>query len=440
MIRLLKSLTYLCLFFATAVWAIKAEVELLIDTQQSFFVSQKIPASLVIKTDAFAIQALQVDTRGNDDVIIIAPESAAYKSTENEAGTQWQKTVYHYTLYPMRSGELRLEPFKLQFSASMGYGQPQQQFNLATRDFVLIVKQPAGASGDRFVLSTKKLTLSVTYQPDSERLKVGEAISRTISITAVDVPDLLLPPVPDSELKRNTATAAAFKVYPEEPLLSESDKDNSLIASRVETHTFVANHESVATIAEIRIPWFNPETQEHHNAIIPAKEITIVANPLLKDNNAANTSQGSQLIAHQEPVLYSYGWLLLVIMSIVSLLYWKKISKQQSDPEKSAFKALEQALLTGDSTSIYHYFYQWIRIIVNNKSPLNFKTITPLYPQLKPFLEALEVALVQTPDVQMTLDTRAFLHQIRLIHQTFQVEAKELNNQQNELLKTINPY
>lgn len=248
----------LLLLFPFLLFAMQGDVTVHIQPKERYFVSEKIVLQLDVKTTGFSVSDVRVDTSDLKDLIIVAPKSAAYVQSEETGGESWQVAVYEYELYPLRGGEIFLAPLEVSFSGSMGYGQPKQSFTKRSEPLTLQVDSPVGTDG--FVLSTPKLTLDVEYKPDPEILKVGEAFERTVTIIAVDVPDLLLPSVAIEKQE-------VLKVYDDEPRLSlEQGK-----ASRVEHQTIIASHEGNMTLPEQKLYWFDSV-----NGILHAETIEAV--------------------------------------------------------------------------------------------------------------------------------------------------------------------
>lgn len=422
------------------VQAIQGEVDFSITPASKLWMGQKIVASLTVKTDAYSISDLRVDTLGNDELIIIKPESAAYKESENIDHTQWQKTVFEYVIYPIRAGDIMIKPFKVQFSASMGYGQPKQTFQLQTQAIALQVTKPQGAEDNVFVLTTTEFSLHVSYQPDIEELKVGDAFERIISIRAIDVPDLLLQPVP---VYQDSATneAVFFKVYRSEPVLSEQDKQNQKIATRIEQDTFVASHPGTVILPAIKMYSWHPLQQTLSSAVIPAKTITIIAHPVLNTDNENKQKATNELSIDNfsKKQYYQLTGLVLAFIFAVGWLYPKltkrlKLSKQTYQASEAAyFKTLEQSCSAGIIQPIYADFYRWATIALPGFQPLNFQHIRQHYPELAPALDSLESALIN-PGARF--NPELFIQQLSDLRK---VLLHQKNHSDNGLVAAINP-
>ena len=431
------------MFLPGSLLAIQGDVDLSIVQDHKLWVSQKILANLVVKTDAFTITDLRVDTRSGDDLIIVKPQSAAFKQSETIDGVQWQSTVYEYSLYPMRAGDINLKSFEVSFSASMGYGQPKQLFSLETRPVSLQVNKPEGVDDNTFVLTTQRLELDVSYTPEVDKLTVGDAFEREISVSAENVPDILLQPVPPYRPK-NDFEPAAFKVYRSEPLLSETKNTENAgightLARRIEKDTFVASQEGETVIPEVIMYWWDPQQQKLHKEHIPAKSFTIVANPLVSDNTLTEDLQSHT--GSPEIKKLTYWILLLAIVFIVTTWWWlPKIKhymvsrkKQFEASEPGLFNQFEKACDQGKVKGIYQRFYAWARLALPDVSPMSFKQISRQYPQLKAELDFLERSLVKDNE---QFNCHLFKENVAMIRKTIITRG---DHSEYKLAESINP-
>lgn len=296
----------LLLLLPLFLFAMQGDVSVQIKPKARYLISEKILLQLDVKTTGFSVGDVRVDSSGLKDLIIVAPKSAAYVQSEEIDGESWQVAVYEYELYPLRGGEIFLAPFEVSFSGSMGYGQPKSTFIKSTGPFTLQVDSPDGIDG--FVLSTPKLTFDVTYKPDPEALKVGEAFERTVTITAVDVPDLLLPSVAIEEQKM-------LRIYDDEPRLSmEQGK-----AKRVEHQTIITSHEGNITLPEQRLYWYDSVNGILHAEIIEAVDFEVSGGI----KTATSEEEGSFWT-----LFVLLGVLLLIAGSLTIMLYIIRYEKR----------------------------------------------------------------------------------------------------------------
>lgn len=243
----------LFLFLPLFLFASKAMVSLEIDRGQEFFVSKKFIAIVKVKTTAFSISDLDVDFGDNKDFIFVAPESAAYISSETIGEETYQYSVYEYELYPLRANGISLKPLNLSFNVSSGYGQPKEHFELKTSQKELFISSPKGVDG--FVLVTPKLSIESTFSSNQKSYKVGDAITWKVSINAIDVPDVLIP-------KIKFPLIEGLKLYEDESKLTQTNQDTNLVAKRVQSATYLFMKDGNFTLPAQKMEWYNINTSK----------------------------------------------------------------------------------------------------------------------------------------------------------------------------------
>ena len=231
----------------------KARVSLEIDRAQEFFVFLLFIATLKVKTTAFSISDLDVDLGDNSDFIIIAPSSAAYINSEEIGDETYQYSVYEYELYPLKANGVSLKPLEVSFNVSSGYGQAKEHFTLSTSQKELFISSPKGVEG--FILATPKLSIKTTYSDNKKSYKLGDGITQTISITAFDVPDVLIPKITFSEIE-------GMKLYEDESRLSQKKGETHLVSKRIQSATYIFMQDGNFTLESQKMPWYNtPDSQ-----------------------------------------------------------------------------------------------------------------------------------------------------------------------------------
>ena len=119
--------------------------------------------------------------------------------------------------------------------------------------------------------------LNDEWQPKQDSYEVGEPITRTFTLTALNVNEEQLPEVvgqyPDS-----------FNKYPDQSEAHSVIRQNAIVSQRVSSEAIVATQAGSFTLPAVSVNWFNTKTQRQEVAQIPAKTITITAPSSNKQN------------------------------------------------------------------------------------------------------------------------------------------------------------
>jgi hypothetical protein len=147
-------------------------------------------------------------------------------------------------------------------------------------------------------LPSEFVEVTEEWQGDSDNLVVGDPITRTITITAMGLTKEQLPVV-------NTPYHPDFKVYPEQPELATAETDTALVSQSTLNTAIIPSKSGTYVLPEVRVPWFNVNTQQTEFALIPAKTVTVSDKPAnrqamqqtdtsLPDNSAVDMPLDSQ--------------------------------------------------------------------------------------------------------------------------------------------------
>ncbi len=287
----------------------KALVELEIDRAQEFFVSKKFIATLKVKTTAFSISDLAVNLEGNSDFVIMEPSSAAYINSEEIGDEQYQYNVYEYELYPLKADGLSLKPLKVSFSVSSGYGQPKEHFSLETSQKELFVSSPKGVDG--FILATPNLSIKTTYSESKKSYKLGDAITQTITMRAIDVPDVLIPKIAFSEIE-------GFKYYEDESRLTQEKKDKKLISQRVQSATYVFNQDGNFTIPSQSLKWYNTKTSRIVSTKTKAYSFEVI------DETPKELSKKEESVSYKKPLMLTLGGVAFTLLCVYGIIRYRR--------------------------------------------------------------------------------------------------------------------
>jgi hypothetical protein len=169
-----------------------------------------------------------------------------------------------YAIFPQKSGTLTIprEVFRGVRGRGGFFGQREQVTAVSDAITIDIKPKPTAFTGTTWI-AAKSFNLTERWTEQPPQFKVGEPVNRILAMHAVGLTESLLPPFDPIEL-------ANIKTYVDPPSTSESTGANG-IASRSETTIgIVPIKPGEMTLPEIRIPWWNTETDREEVATIPA--------------------------------------------------------------------------------------------------------------------------------------------------------------------------
>jgi len=192
-------------------------------------------------------------------------------------GVNYLVTERKYAIFPQKSGSITIKPLVLTaevVSSSRpnfnGFFSSQltKTRKILSKPMTLEVKSaPASFTGKHWI-SAEQLVLKEEWSGDNQQMKVGEPLTRTLTLLAKGTTVGQLPEINSKKID------GQLKTYPDQPVLREQKKPEGLIAFREEKIAIIPSKAGFYKLPAIEIPWFNTQTQKVEIAKIPETSIT----------------------------------------------------------------------------------------------------------------------------------------------------------------------
>ena len=367
--------------------------ELYIDveaTPQSPFIQSQVFYTLRLFTRVDISQARLNEPELPDAVIERLGEDNNY--TTQVKGVSYTVTERKYAIFPQKSGKLTIKPLVLTAEVLVNNpGRINPFFNsqmsktkrVESKAVTLDVKPVPVAFTGKHWLSAEQLVIKESWSGDAQQMKVGEPLTRTLTLLAKGTTVGQLP-----ELNTNQ-TSEQLKIYPDQPVLQEQKKPDGLLSVREEKTAIIPSKAGNYTLPAIEIPWFNTQTQKMEIARISATKISATAvagqtepaaitpstTPAPQQINSVTAVQQSPQPTSQETSVWQWisvflglGWLTTLI-----ILFRKRAPKKQvieEDPTevslKEAIKHLKVACKQNDPLAAKNALLTWGKLKFNS--------------------------------------------------------------------------
>ncbi|MEZ7984975.1 MAG: BatD family protein [Pseudomonadales bacterium] len=210
---------------------------------------------------------------------------------------------------------------------------------------VNVLSQPQAPTAITHWLPAAKIELQENAQA-TQNSRVGEPITRSISIMAQGLPAELLPALMPQ-------TPDSINNYPEKPELVNQEFIGGIAGKRSDTIAMVPTQAGTFTLPAISIPWWNTDSQRWETASLPARTITVLAakkSSLSADNNPIESNIGNSNQANAQEQTASDSllgntskntiWMPIALVALggwlITLLYlWLKPSQPKTAEETS---------------------------------------------------------------------------------------------------------
>lgn len=235
--------------------------------------------------------------------------------SETHDGLTYAGVRFEFAIHPQEPGSYAVTDQKL----TVKYAAEPPQTREATLSLPRIEFQSfipdAAAKLNPFVAATK-LTVEQTVQRSLDTLKIGDAITRTVTIKATGVPAMLLPPVV-------FAQATGLALYPAQPFLHDSTDSRTgvLSATRVDAATYILQSTGDFLLPGVVIHWWNLASEKIESVHLDAVTLHVIDNPLARRSPSEAPSALRRFNTFVDFV--SSHWSMLVLVGAVMIaLAW----------------------------------------------------------------------------------------------------------------------
>jgi len=263
---------------ATVNKAVDADDDLFLEvdaTPQSPYVQSQVLYAVRLYRRVEIAQASLSEPELGDAVIEKLGDDSNYNTQIN--GVNYLVTERKYAVFPQKSGALTIKPLMLtaevvantrpNFNGFFN-SQMTKTKKILSKSVTLDVKPAPATFTGKHWLSAEQLVLKEEWSGDNQQMKVGEPLTRTLTLLAKGTTVGQLPELNIGKVDEQ------LKTYPDQPALQEQKKPEGLIAFREEKIAVIPSKAGFYKLPAIEIPWFNSQSQKMEIAKIPETTIT----------------------------------------------------------------------------------------------------------------------------------------------------------------------
>ncbi len=306
-------------------------------------------------------------------------EDANYETSLNNR--RYNVVERRYTIYPQSPGKLTIEPVRFDgkprgrtgslfdpfgsglFGSPLGKRQNNNPVRVMSKPITIdVLPIPNTFTGQQW-LPAQELKLTEEWAPNPPVFKVGEPVTRTLTVSANGLAATLLPQL-------HNESAGGFKQYPDKPILQDKKLTDTILGIRSEKIALIPTQPGKFTLPAIEIPWWNIQTNQQEIARLPAREITVTgaatgtaptapapqSTPATEpqvDENISDNAPTTATPASQQQI-WPWVTLAIAIAWILTLVAWWLRGRKTPQPattktpvqEQTAIHSLEKKLKT----------------------------------------------------------------------------------------------
>lgn len=279
-------------------------------------------------------------------------------------GVRYRTITRRYSITPQRSGSQTIAPplftgdiIERDTNRYNYFARSKTVMQEAQPITIEVKPQPIDFNGSWLVAGL--VTLTEEWQPAQSELTVGEPVTRIITLSAVDVASSQLPEL-------NQQLPAKVRFYQEQAQAKGAERNGRLVAQKIFTTAIIANEAGDLILPEVRLPWWNSQTQRQEVAVLPERAFKVMA------ASGTVSSLAPVPISTPAPSINPWQWnytsSLLLIGWLLSLLvfgYMKKPQRQRKIAAEAttrrpfADKLLKQACTSADAQQAATQILLW---------------------------------------------------------------------------------
>ncbi len=276
---------------------VSVEIETSTDTA---YVQQQIIVTLRLYTtvglSGVDLQPLQVK-----DALIVQLDEKQYQTRINNRPGAVVET--RYAIFPQQSGELIIPSLLYQVSLNGGsrdiwdrfYGNSQNNLlRLRTEEQrINVLPAPASAQGAPW-LPANNVELTQHWSASTDALKVGEPITRTITIKADGLTAGQITPL-------EIENVDGITLYKDQAQNDDQKSAKGVVGSRIETIALVPTKQGEFTLPATTVRWWNNHSQMMETAYLDAVTLKVGSGAMSQQNLNASVDAIENTDAQDEP-------------------------------------------------------------------------------------------------------------------------------------------
>ena len=422
---------------------VNVEVE---TSKDSAYVQEQIIVTLRLYT-TISLSGMELSPLQIKDALVMQLDEKQYQTKIN--GRPGAVIETRYAIFPQQSGELVIPSLLYQVAVDSGhrdiwdrfYGNSQNNILRLRTDEQRLNILPAPASHSNNWLPATNVSLSEHWSLSPDALKVGEPVTRSITIKADGLTAGQITPLP-------TPRVNGLTFYSDQAQTDDQKTPQGVTGSRIETIAIVPTKAGDFTLPEVKVDWWDSASNTLRTATLPAVTLQVglgntPAQPLdqqwQEDASSAPApedassgpagTQQSTAIAYKTPVwLYVSNAVALLLAAYFALEYWitrRKLAgiqlekqeemNQRIQAESTAWSNVKQQLANNRWKELRSALIQWAQVYWKNPALLSLHAIaeqlnnTAFTAELRKLDEAIFSGHDTAPDKDLLLQTLANL-------------------------------
>ena len=335
-----------------------------IEPHENIIARQQIKLQIEIATDKWFSGGSRIGNVEIKDAILLQREKFGLNSSRNEDGVSWTVQQWTLVIYPQRDGLFEIPAIPVHLSIAGDNLEPVVG-ELQTEPFSFTANFPEPLFEEMLEktgwIATGRFSVDERFDQSFDDLNPGDAIVRTISMSAFDLPAMMLPSIiPDN--------FQGIAVYTKPPQLTDKVNRGTYLAEKSQVITYVFEKPGDYELPKQSFYWWNTETETFETIELDARVMKVHEIVDLADNGTSvPTIDWQQTLTSLIPTFAKIGFTLLSV--VFGWLAFGRLRKKMSgtrsnQPEQISERKLRNQFGTAcraNNTEVaLRLFYQWL--------------------------------------------------------------------------------
>ena len=328
---------------------------------------------------------------------------------EQVAENQFQKRIdgrdylvieLRYAIFPQVSGMMSIPsqrfgafevPTRRQFGLFNRRGS--QVIRMTEEKMIKILNRPTEVPSFHW-LPSSKVELTETWNGDLGELRVGEPITRTITMTAEGQTGAQINPL-------ELPSSSDFRLYPDQAQIETRKTNNGALGVRIESMALVPKREGQITLPSTEVSWWNTQTKKIETTSVESRILNVQSSADFANLSNPPLQQGKTIIMSPTEDVNDISWdsrtfqlltlslsaNVLLLCGLISLLFWrtKKDSFEATLPSipvhskqasmKQLVNAIQKQMQANDLLDARANLLKWGQLVLQNSSSVTLQDL-----------------------------------------------------------------
>ncbi|MGY2905963.1 BatD family protein [Bradyrhizobium sp. URHC0002] len=286
--------------------------------------------------------------------------------SEQRNGSSYAGVRFEFAIYPQEPGAFVISDQKVKVKyAAEPPAVREELLSLPRMSFDAFI--PDAAADLNPYVAASRLRIEQSVERSSEQLKVGDSITRTVTIQADETPAMLLPPV-------TFPTVDGLAIYPAQPALQDKTegRTDALTATRTDSATYILQRPGDYVLPAIDVRWWNAGEEHVDTAHLDAVTMQVAANPAVQAAGASAPKARFSWAGIVDLIADHWPFALLATLVIAGLIriapgavrggavYRRRRRQAYLQSEAYAFHRFRHAVRHRDAKAAYFAMLDWL--------------------------------------------------------------------------------